>query len=194
MKTLQVKSIVIILIALLTSVNVFSQDYSYSEKDEYFEGQKRRALKVNFIGNFLGTTKLSYEQIHRPGRSFELKATFVERGKQGIFGSVGYKIFKKPTFIAPNMKRRHLLEGTYFKPEIFFGMAKDEDWTDAKTKAKAKSAYGVVLNIGKQWVFGDAIIIDTYFGTGVGTGKQIRGYATGKGLVLTGGLSFGFAF
>jgi len=50
------------------------------------------------------------------------------------------------------------------------------------------------LNIGKQWVVAESIVIDTYFGVGTGAGDSLRGYMVSEGLVLTSGLSFGFAF
>lgn len=164
----------------------------YTDKAEFFEGQKKRALKVNFIGNFIGTTKISYEQIHKAGRSFEIKATLIDGGSQGVLGSVGYKFYRKPTFIAPGMQRRNILEGTYFKPEVFVGSTYKETLFDIADEATTSA--GLVLNIGKQWVIAKTFVIDTYVGTGVGTGGSFRGYIVGEGLVLTGGINFGFAF
>ena len=195
MKNLKVKSIVIIIIAILISNNTFAQDNAtveYTDKAEFFVGQKTRVLKANFVANFWGTTKISYEQILKPGRSLELKGTLIDMGAEGGFGSVGYKFYKKPTFIAPGMRRRNILEGTYFKPEIFVGMAKRETLFD--TADEAEMSAGVVLNIGKQWVVAETIVIDTFFGVGTGAGNSLRGYLVNDGLVMTSGLSFGFAF
>ena len=160
MRSLKVKSIVIVIIAILTSTNIFSQDHSYTDKEEFFEGQNRRVLKANFIGNLIGTTKISYEQIHKAGRSFEIKATLIEMGEVGVFGSFGYKIYRKPAFVVPNMQRRNILEGAYLKPEIFVGIAKVEDITDYNHDAEP--SLGLVLNLGNQWLIGDSFVIDTY--------------------------------
>jgi len=192
MTTLQIKSIVLIIITVLTSTILFAQDNSYTDKEEYFTGQKRHALKINFIGNFFGTTKISYEHITKPGRSLEFKATLIEGGQHSIFGSVGYKFYKKPTFIAPGIQRRNIMEGAYFKPEIFFGKAKKDSIFEGSSESK--SALGLVFNLGNQWVINEFIIVDTYLGTGVGNGSNLRGYLGGKGLILTGGLNVGFAF
>jgi len=195
MKSLKVKSIVIIIIAILISNNTFAQDNTkvkYTDKAEFFEGQKTKAIKANFAGNFWGTTKVSYEQILKPGKSMEMKLTLIDFGSQGAMGSVGYKFYKKPTFVAPGMQRRNILEGTYFKPEIFLGMTNKETLFDTADEATATA--GVVLNIGKQWVVADAIVIDTYIGLGAGAGDSLRGYMVNGGLALTSGISFGFTF
>jgi len=199
MKNLKVKSIVIIIIVILTTNNIFSQNQaatadlkSYTDKKEYFEGQNRRNLKINFIGNFIGTTKISYEQILKPGKSLEIKATLVEGGNMGITGSLGYKFYRKPTFIAPNMQRRNILEGAYFKPEIFLGSVTNEGLLFSEKEATTTA--GVLLNIGKQWVIADSIVLDLYAGAGAGSGEYLRGYLVGNGLVVTGGLNLGFSF
>lgn len=199
MKALQVKSIVTIIILILTTTNVFSQSQTasgnlldYTDKEEYFVGQNRRNLKVNFIGNFIGTTKISYEQILKPGRSFEIKATLVDMGEKGITGSIGYKIYRKPTFIAPNMQRRNILEGLYLKPEVFFGSVYNEGLLTSEDEAKPTA--GILLNIGKQLVVSNSLILDLYVGAGAGQGDYFRGYLVGNGLVATAGLNLGFSF
>lgn len=195
MKNLKVKSIVIIIIAILISNNTFAQDngtVKYTDKAEFFEGQKTKVLKVNFAGNFWGTTKITYEQILKPGRSLELKGTLIDMGSQGGFGSVGYKFYKKPTFVAPGMQRRNILEGAYLKPEVFVGMAHKVTLHD--TADEAEMSAGVVLNIGNQWVVAENVVVDAYFGVGAGTGDSLRGYLVKEGLVITSGLNFGFAF
>lgn len=195
MKSLTAKSIVIVIIAILTSTNIFSQNEAtttYVDKAEFFEGQKRNNVKINFVGNFIGTTKITVEHITKPGRSFEVKGILVDGGEQAMIAAAGYKFYSKPTFVAPGMQRRNIMEGTYFKPEIFVGMGKDETVFDAADEMTAIA--GLVLNIGKQWVIAKTFVIDTYVGTGVGTGGSFRGYIVGEGLVLTGGINFGFAF
>jgi len=195
MKTLKIKSIVIIITAIIFSNHLFAQDNSkleYTDKEEYFEGQSKRALKVNFVGNFIELTKVTYEHIVKPGRSLEVKGTLIDMGSDGGFGSIGYKFYKKPSFIAPGMQRRHILEGTYFKPEIFIGKSQRLLLFDSAEESEMSA--GIILNIGKQWVLGKHFVIDTYFGVGAGGGNSFRGYFVGDGLALTSGLNFGFAF
>lgn len=160
--------------------------------EEYFEGQKRNAIKGNFIGNFWGTTKISYEHVLKPARSIETKMTLITGDDSGFIGSFGYKIYRKPSFIAPNMRRRNIMEGTYIKPELFVGSVDQSGIFESRSR-KEKVA-GAVLNIGKQWIIGEVFAIDTYIGTGVGTGSTYRGYLMGEGLVMTAGLNFGFTF
>ena len=91
MKSLKVKSIVIVIIATLFSNITFAQDNSkleYTDKAEFFEGQKTRALKINTVGTLLGLFKLTYEQMIQPGRNLELKDTY---HGSSLTGSIGYK-------------------------------------------------------------------------------------------------------
>lgn len=197
MKASQIKSIVIIIIVVLTTTNLFSQNQSnptlgYTDKEEFFQGQNRRNLKVNSVGNFLGTTKITYEQILKPGKSIELRAILVDGGQQGITGSLGYKVYRTPSFIGPNMQRKNILEGTYIKPEIFFGKVKNEGLFYSENEADFTA--GMVLNIGKQWVISDSIVLDLFTGAGAGKGEYIRGYLVGNGFVATAGMHLGFTF
>ncbi|MFK7772412.1 MAG: hypothetical protein AB8F94_09740 [Saprospiraceae bacterium] len=163
---------------------------------EHYQGQKRRALKVGLISPLIGTTKISYEQTIRPGRSFEVKGTFIGIGfngssSSGMYGSVGYKMYKKPNFITSDMKRSHLMQGLYVKPEVFFGSYTGGTWDRDDQKL---GGAGALLNVGMQWVLAEVFVFDVAIGGGYGTGESYQGYLIHDNFVTAGSINIGFLF
>lgn len=171
---------------------------------EMFEGQGKRNLKVSFLGPLIGYTNIIYEQNIKPGRSWEAKACIVGLGKaqedhpRGFIGSFAYKFYKKPTFYTNDMKRTHLLQGGYIKPEIFIGTTSYDtysyDYPYSDNKRESSVAAGFLLNFGKQWVFDDAFVLDLSCGLGYGAGTSTRSIYTseGSGFAATAGFNIGW--
>ena len=95
--------------------------------EEYFEGQKKRAIKISFLGPLFGSTSITYEQSIKPSRNIEIKAAIVglgfngrSRDARGFIAGIGYKLFKKPSFVTSDLRRRHLLQGGYIKPCLLY--------------------------------------------------------------------------
>lgn len=175
------------------------------DASELFAGQRDKNVKVSFLGPLLGYTNILYEQNIRPGRSWEVKASIVGLGRQfddharGFTGSFAYKFYKKPSFYTNDMKRTHLLQGAYVKPEIFMGhMRYDEvdfDYPNGNVRKRVdNTSVGLLLNVGKQWVFDDAFVLDFSAGIGYGSGNSRRSfYSSGEsGLAGTIGFNIGW--
>ena len=146
-----------------------------------FEGQKKSAIKISFLGPLLGYTNILYERNIKPGRSWEVKAGIIGLGKQyddkavGFLGSWAYKFYRKPDFHTAEMKRTHILQGGYLKPEIFAGYSSFYDVDDSTNNEKeSHGTFGLLLNIGKQWVFDSDLVLDLAFGIGYGGGESRR--------------------
>jgi len=173
------------------------------EQDSNFTGQKKRALKISFIEPMLGSTTISYEQNIKPGRSMEFRGTIVGAGlnndiqASGFVGAVSYKFYRKPSFVTSDLKRRHILQGGYFKPEVFVGHTSYEiyrSFTSSEVRESSTTG-GFLLNFGKQWVAGDVFVVDLHTGIGFGGGESYYGYTiVGDNIVLSFGLDIGFAF
>lgn len=179
---------------------------------QQFEGQNKGALKVAFLGPLLGYTSFVYERNVRPGRSWEAKATIIGLGieqedkARGFLGTAAYKFYKKPSFYTSEMKRTHLLQGAYIKPEVFLGYNSYDEYeyspTDPyyqpKLVRKSSAAGGLLLNLGKEWVFGDAFVLDLSVGFGYGSGNSTRSIYIladeGKdvGFAVTGSINIGW--
>ncbi len=168
---------------------------------ELFEGQHKKNLKVSFLGPLLGYTNIMYEQNIKPGRSWEAKACIIGLGRQfddharGFIGTVAYKFYKKPTFYTDDMKRTHLLQGAYVKPEFFLGRTTFDtyDYYDpfnGKRESQSSTTAGLMLNLGKQWVFDDAFVLDLSAGIGYGTGESRRSIYTSSEAGISGAVNF----
>jgi len=174
------------------------------DMEEYFEGQKKKGLKVSFLGPLVGNTNLTYEQVIRPGRSFELKASFVGLGinrdggddPRGVIVSAGYKLMKKPTFFTSDTRRRHILQGGYLKPEIFIGHTSFDtnNFLGPGDRRESSTTGGFMLNLGKQWVYSDVVLLDFFFGIGYGAGESRRAIFVGNSFASQIGLNVGIAF
>lgn len=172
--------------------------------EEYFEGQKKRALKISFVGPLIGQTSFIYEQNIRPGRSWEAKAVIVGLGfnrdldanARGFIGSASYKLYRKPTFVTSDLRRRHILQGAYLKPEIFVGsITRDVNLFGAGSDQRESDVIaGFMLNLGKQWVFADVVPLDVSIGIGYGSGESSTAYIVSDGFAFTSGLNIGIAF
>ncbi|MCC6410316.1 MAG: hypothetical protein IT270_01580 [Saprospiraceae bacterium] len=154
------------------------------DASEMFAGQKKSAIKIGFMGPLVGYTNIIYERNVRPGRSWEVKGVLVGLGRQledeavGFIGTYAYKFYKKPTFYTSDMKRSHLLQGGYIKPEVFVGYTSfisDYDYYNNTNGEKTESfTGGFMVNLGKEWIFDDAFVLDLSFGIGYGAGESRR--------------------
>jgi hypothetical protein len=160
---------------------------------ELYAGQQKDALKLNFMSPLFGHTQLFYERSLKPGRSIEFSLDLVGAGKnytidyvyydpnnpnpqevkRGAAGAgigVGYKFIRTPDFINRNIRYAHLLQGTYIKPNLLMGLY-GENILDAKTGTPIEERRTVfysalMVELGKQWIFGDSFVFDIFFGIG----------------------------
>ena len=152
------------------------------DPNEYAD-QKKYALKIGFLSPLYSNTNLSLEKSLRPGRSVEgtfgvigLTTKQLDDRESGIFFKIGYKALRTPDFYLRGMKYAHILKGTYIKPELQFSFfERDEyesEYSNGKyiqhSKREDKIAAAFMLNIGKQIVYDDFILIDYYVGVGYG--------------------------
>ena len=174
-------------------VEVFSDNL----KDlESYEGQLTKAIKINFFSPLYGYSEFGFEKSTGVGKSFEISvgiiglgkseviydrnyssnpSTQVKKGQAGGFISAGYKFNKLPDFIFfGRTKMSHLMQGTYFKPIIYAGHYREniitaKSNTSQSVLSKQNVTFGALqLELGKQRVFGEKFLFDTYFGIGYG--------------------------
>ena len=207
---------------------------------ELYSDQKKQAIKINFLSPLLGYTALSYERSVKPGRSYEatlgiiglgkrqeiLSASSstndpIYRGQAGAYIGAGYKFIKLPDFTSRGSKFSHVMQGTYIKPELMFGVFSNRRETYIFRNNVSRYEYnrkttvfgGALLNLGKQWIFSDVFLLDIYGGLGYNinnnddvftttngetTSIEFNGYhygmvstSSGSGIGLTGGLRIG---
>lgn len=189
-------------------------DFVDEMKDpESYIGQKKNAIKIDFLSPLTGNTTFSYERSLKPGRSIEGGIGIIGLGidpndinPAGMFFKFGMKFIKSPDFYLRGMRYAHILKGSYFKSEIMFGFySKDEEaygW-EQKNNGERKSVFSGALQLilGKQWVMDDSFLVDFYGGVGYGFDNQEGDYhfgyivaANDVPISFSAGLKIGFLF
>ena len=208
------------------------ENYKVSFKDpENYSGQLSKAIKINFLAPLFGYTQVSFEQSITPLKSYELGLGIIGAGKNyqignynvnatykpynrnafGLFADAGYKFNKLPNFFTKGTRMTHIMQGTYVKPSVTIGFYKDNSLNYKSGIAEIVSRNNVfgaiILNFGRQWVFGDKFLIDLYYGLGYAFDnvKESDGYysdyiynhfvvqkaGSGANLGVSGGLKIG---
>jgi hypothetical protein len=167
------------------------EKYKLSFKDPAnYEGQLTKAIKINFLAPLLGYSQFSFEKSVSPLQAYELgvgiigagkniqidnyyyngQNTFYRRNAFGGFLEGGYKFNKLPNFLTRGTHMSHIMQGTYVKPTATLGFYTDNALnykTGNPVLEKRNNIFGaVILNFGRQWVFGDKFLIDLYYGLG----------------------------
>ena len=106
----------------------------------------------------------------------------VKRGQAGIFASGGYKFGKLPDFIIFGKSRgSHLMQGTYVKPILYLGHYKENiiisKGSNLYEVGKQNVSFGALqIEIGRQWVLGEKMLLDIYQGLGYGVDNKKDSY------------------
>ncbi|MDE3143899.1 MAG: hypothetical protein KGL19_07075 [Bacteroidota bacterium] len=181
--------------------NGMEKKFEDNYKDpERYTGQSNQAIKINFFAPLYGYTELSYEKSTGVGKGYELSLGIigagksqllnygsygvgeVSRGQFGLFVSAGYKFGKMPDFIIFGKTRSsHLMQGAYLKPIVYLGNYKENTIiTKANTASevgKQNITFGALqLEFGRQWIFGDKLLLDIYWGLGYGIDNKKDSY------------------
>lgn len=159
---------------------------------ELYIGQQKNAIKLNFMSPLMGYTGLTFEHSIKPGQSIEANLSIIglganhsldgvylgtgvyvdtyRRGQAGLGLGFGYKFIRTPDFINRNVHYAHLLQGGYLKPVIYFGSYGENVVVDKAGSAvvdRRNVTYGaIMMELGKQWVFGQKFLLDFYGGIG----------------------------
>jgi hypothetical protein len=159
------------------------------ENPENYAGQKKNAIKVDFISPLRDNLSFIYERSIRPGRSIEFNLGIVGVGigtrawdeSSGAFFRVGYKFIKTPDYYLRGMKYSHILKGGYVRPDFILGTYSIKRTIDNSyynplppynyitniTKTTRDVTYGALhVTLGKQWVYDDAFLVDFFCGVG----------------------------
>lgn len=164
--------------------------YSNFKDPQSYEGQLTKALKINFLSPLLGYTMFSFEKSLSPLKSFEVGLGIIGAGKNqltdeyflngqyqlyrrnalGGFAEAGYKFNKLPNYFTKGSRMSHIMQGSYVKPSAIIGYYTDQALsykTGNPVVEKRNNLFGsILLNFGRQWVFGEKFLIDLYYGVG----------------------------
>ena len=171
-----------------------TETYQNNLKDpELYQDQSKNAIKVNFLAPLLGYTQLNFEHNSKPGKGYEVSLGIIGLGKRqelrsiydantktnsvtyrqatGVFFGGGYKLSKLPDFVNKGAKYTHVLQGSYVKPEVLFGVygqnnLQNMQGSTPRTNKETVVFGGLLINLGKQWVLSNIALIDLYGGLG----------------------------
>lgn len=163
-----------------------------------YPGQLTKAIKLNFFSPLIGYSEFSFEKQVAVGKSYELALGIIGLGKNnlldynyassidetkknqfGVYLSGGYKFSKLPDFLFGRTRFTHVMQGAYIKPVLYLGT-----YSENRIAYKASSQYAIEkqqvnfgalhLEFGKQWVFGNKVLLDGYWGLGYGFDNKLE--------------------
>ena len=174
---------------------------------EQYSDQLRQAVKINFLSPLMGYTQFNYEKVTKVGQGYELSLGIIGLGKNqlidygysyntgtlqtnkkspfGIFAGIGYKFNKLPDFIFGRTRFTHIMQGMYAKPMLYLGRYAENRMmykgNNLYEKERQNINFGsLTIDFGKQWVFGEKFLLDTYWGLGYGfDSKKGDGFFSG---------------
>ena len=179
------------------------QKFEDNLKDpERYAGQLNKAVKLNFLSALYGYMEIGFEKSTGVGKGFELSLGIIGAGKAGIldyysgnnqlgevkrnpfgvFVTGGFKFGKLPDFILfGKSKATHIMQGTYVKPIVYLGAYKENrivrKGNNTYEVGKQNVNFGALqLEVGRQWVLGDKLVLDIYQGLGYGFDNKKDSY------------------
>jgi len=197
--------------------NGTEQKFGDNLKDmERYAGQRKKALKMNFLSMLYGYTEIGLEKNTGYGKGFEVSIGLIGAGKSGVleyygsplgevkrspfgfFISGSYKLGKLPDFILfGKTKASHLLQGSYVKPILYLGSYKENmivyKVNNGYEAAKQHVTFGALqIELGRQWVFGDKFLFDIYEGFGYGFDNKKENYTGYMGIYEDNSTAFNY--
>ncbi|CAN5434049.1 hypothetical protein BH11BAC2_BH11BAC2_00190 [soil metagenome] len=163
-----------IILANGTVINFFSDPLQISETDERAR-EKTHVIKFQFFSPLYYSLAFGYETVLKKGMNLEGKIGLIGVGlgdgrpnASGVYFKAGPKFWTGKDYYYRGERRSHPLRGAYIKPELIY----NHFWQDqtVNTVKKRITYDNLAFNIifGKQYLLGDILTLDWYFGMGYG--------------------------
>ncbi len=173
-------------------INFLSPLYGYTEFG--FEKITGFGKSYEFSLGIIGAGKSNIINYSYYNNGTGTQINDVRRKPFGLFATAGYKFGKLPDFLIFGKSRAsHIMQGTYIKPLIYAGHYKENILLQKGSNSnpfevgKQNVTFGALqIEVGRQWVFGNKMILDIYEGLGYGFDNkednyQPFGYGTNNG-------------
>ena len=154
---------------------------------DFYDDLHKNAIKLHLMSLPTGSIAFTYERSIKPGMSIELGGGYiygigdsssVSRDKGYIIRG-GVKLMRPPKYYEKKGAYAHILKGVYIKPEVIFNSFQRENVGLSTPSLKVwdyVSSTSIVLNMGKQVVYNDILLIDWYGFIGYGRSNYPNGY------------------
>ncbi len=143
---------------------------------------RKRAITTRPFSAVLGSVCIGYQQALTVNRSINSEigligpkaGTMNDQHASGFYMKAGMRFKRVPDVITPDMQWSYALGGFYVEPQIMFSsFSKDVTIYNTttyttSTQSATFNAGAVLLNVGRQMVFGDILTLDLGFGAGYG--------------------------
>jgi hypothetical protein len=202
----------------------------YDVNKEVAIRNKSKCIKFEFFSPLTNDIAFGYETMLKVGTNLEFKIGIIGPGTRkntdranGVFFKGGVKFLTSPTYIQNGIKYAHQLKGFYIKPELIFNTFSIDKYSGGTfyffgpytPPIKSRVKYtNIAVNIvfGKQYILGNVMTLDYYFGAGYGLqssnsdndlysfeGSESYSYShlyfgNDSPLIITGGLTIGVLF
>lgn len=163
--------------------------YTYDKPDDYLDLEIDtrhfdNAVAIGFFTPLYGDFRVEYDRLIKPGQIAYSGLTIIGLGldyddapkRTGVALNLGYKFLSTPEYSTQGMRRTSAFRGGYIMPQLTFSTMSEEaeDYSydpntgASHTQMNETNAYGmaILLNLGKQWVYGGRFFMDFSFGLG----------------------------
>ena len=149
---------------------------------ELYYGQSKNAFKVGLFSPVTGALSFGYERSLKPGASLDGSVGLIgvgfastnDNSARGAYLDAGYKFIVTPNYHTAGMRYGHLLRGFYFKPKVSISTyGRDFYFYNSQSGMRTSERHQVaaaafMLDLGWQWIIGDAFVLNMYGGFGYG--------------------------
>ena len=178
--------------------------------EKSLQSQNRNIFKMGVFSPLAGALSIGYERSLKPTRSYEAFIGFIGAGTDinenaiGAYGRLGYKLYRNPKYYQQAGDDAHLMHGFFIMPTIMVSYFAYDDWSYSSSSWNGNKirndAYSVavILNMGKQWIWGDEFSLQINVGAGYAISSDDYyyyshvSYGNDFPLALSCGVSFGF--
>jgi hypothetical protein len=156
-----------------------------------YTGQHKWNAKIDLLSPVLGYTNLFLEHSLKPGRSVEYQLNLIGLGKdqklytdyggstanqptfqaKGAGLGIGLKFLRLPDYVNGQVRLRHILQGSYIKPNISFSyytrnfLGRDSFYNQT-TERKPVFAVNPNITFGRQFILDNAVSLEIYASVG----------------------------
>lgn len=192
-----------LVVLLAGSFSVLAQSSPVQGSDK----ERNRAFKIDPFSPFKGKLTFGYEQAVVDQLTIDADLGIIgpdpfgndQGDSKGFYVKAGPRFYTNPDFFTDDLKRFSDFQGFYFQPTLGYAQFEYtpllEGIVSETAERETQQTASILLNLGRQFAFGDMVVLDLMGGIGYGFGAQderIKNYShTGNNFIASFTLSLG---